>query len=129
MDERGRTGFVAGGIERALNVLMVSPKIKTPDDLRVNEWRSAVSIAIGYLCGRVAILLLRPAKTWRSLRLAIGERGCADSGASMRPYSTWIKSIKRKVGLSGADRSAEIAPTIQPGIVVGKDFSGTKGAP
>src|SRR5499426_258093 len=26
--------LVAGGIERALNVLMVSPKIKTPDDLK-----------------------------------------------------------------------------------------------
>ncbi len=35
--------LVAGGIERALNVLMVNPKIKKPTTSRANEWRSAVS--------------------------------------------------------------------------------------
>src|SRR5262245_6052108 len=72
--------LVAGGIERALNVLMVSPRSKHRMILRANVWQSAVldPYRISLCATRYDSTSCGRAKTWRSLR-------SADSGSAWLP--------------------------------------------
>jgi hypothetical protein len=124
--------LVAGGINVLSTFSWSLPRSKHRTILRANEWRSAVLIAIGYFfADALRFYKLRPSQDVVIAQIGgLGERMVAlTSGVVDAASSTSIKSTKRKVGYQVLiDCGIPLNYSTQ-GIVVSKDFLGTRGTP